>query len=391
MRSLALPALLGLSLGALAAAYVTSAKARSVLNWTYFRRFVTYPRSRPVTSFAWYSPMERVEGGGGVFMRRLSRTDPLGANVRAELDTFARESQSDAVLVVRSLGPRHDPEVLYEYRAEHESPNVATDSNSMAKGPVGLLVGIAIAQGKISSVDDPVSRYLPEWADARDPRSKITISDLLQMSSGLRNQDSQSNPLSDLVVMHLGAFLEPFALSIPSVESPGVHHVYNNVNSQILTIVLERVYGERYSHLLSRLLWKSVAAWDAGLWLDHPGGLARTYCCLFARPHDWARIGLLLLWRGNVNGRQVVPADWIDRMISPSRTSPEFGSNIWLPKHDETYDAEGLYYLAGKSQQHVFVLPHQNVVIVRVGEKPKSWKWTTPYLPNLISRALPRR
>src|SRR3954463_5986605 len=113
-----MPRKLLLSAGALvlllAATWLASPKAGSVLNWTYFHRLATYPFSAPVTTVSWYDPLEKVEGGDGPFLRRLTRTDPLGASTRGKLDEFFKASRSAALLVVRSVGRDRDPEVLYE-------------------------------------------------------------------------------------------------------------------------------------------------------------------------------------------------------------------------------------------------------------------------------------
>jgi CubicO group peptidase (beta-lactamase class C family) len=392
-----MPRKLRLAAGALALVltltWLVSPKARSVMNWTYVHRLATYPWSAPVTTVSFYNPLERVEGGDGQFLMRVSRTDPLGASTRAQLDEFAKASRSAALIVVRNVSRQKDPEVLYEY---YDYPDAdpkpgrtrLSDSNSMAKTPLGLLIGIALSQGKIASLDEPVSSYITEWQG--DERRSIRIRHLLRMTSGLRNQNSKTFPLSDLAVMHLGTQLQPFALSIPAAEPPGTRYEYNNVNSEILAIILERVYGRRYTQILSEQLWKPLAAKDAFIWLDHDGGQARTYCCLFANPIDWARLGLLFLDRGEVDGKQVVPASWIDEMLKPSSFNPSFGAHLWLGTPEKKFEAPGLYMISGLGEQHVFILPRQKIVIVRVGEKDKTWRWEENYLPNLVSRALPR-
>jgi CubicO group peptidase (beta-lactamase class C family) len=391
-------AIVALALAAsLAYLYATNAKARSVLSRAYFERFLFYPRSKPVTSVGWYEPSERVEGGNGPMIRRLRRMDPLGASLRAKLDEFAKASTTQSLLVVRAVGKRRppddDPELLYEYENPAADPgdrpgrHLLTDGNSMAKTVLALLTGVALSQGKISSLDEKAVAFLPEWRG--DERREITIRELLTMTSGLRNQDSKSFPLSDLAVMHLGSQLEPFALSIPAVESPGKRFEYNNVNSQVLGIILERAYGRRYASLLSELLWKPMAAQDAFLWLDHEGGQARTYCCLIAAAFDWARIGLLMLSGGRANGSQVVPREWISQMITPAPTSKDYGLHVWIGTPEKTYEARGLYYLSGLGRQHVWIIPDEKVVIVRVGEKAEPWSWEDSYVPNLVWRALP--
>jgi CubicO group peptidase (beta-lactamase class C family) len=386
------------ALGALMAfTYAFSPRARSILSWTYVTRYLTYPLKRPVTSVDWYQPVEKVEGGDGPMLRRIRKTDPLGASVRDKLTQYAKATDTEALLVVRAAAPRRgldlDPELIFEYVDPSASKDalpghrLLTDGNSMAKTPLGLLLGIALSQGKIASLDEKAATYLPEWRE--DGRKDITIRQLLTMSSGLRNWDSKRFPLSDLAVMHLGTQLEDFALSIPAVESPGNRYEYNNVNSQVLGIILERAYHRRYASLLSELLWKPIAAQDAYLWLDHEGGQARTYCCLMASAYDWARVGLLLLKGGQAEGKQVVPRDWVAQMIKPGPLSPQFGMHLFHATPDKGYAGPGTYYLSGLGQQHVWVIPEQKIVIVRVGEKHEPWNFEEAYLPNLVWQTLP--
>jgi hypothetical protein len=359
--------LLFLALLAIAAASSLGPKARSVLSLGYVERLISYPRERPVTTTGWYHPLERVPGGGG---RPLRKSRGLSQEALAKLAEHARTTDTAALLVTRGQ------EILFEY--PEDSSKILTDSNSMAKTPLGLLYGIALSEGKISSIDDPAARYLPEWAS--DARSKITLRQLLAMTAGLRKQDSRTFPLSDIAVMHLGTRLSPFALSIPAAEEPGRRHEYNNVNSQILAEVLTRAYGQRYATLLSEKLWKWIATDDAFVWLDREGGAARTYCCLFARPADWARLGGLMLSGGRVGTRQVVPRQWILDMTKRTPLAENYGLHVWI--------GPDFHYMDGRSKQRVYMLPKSGAVVVRVGENVKGWE--EGLLPGIVAEGLKR-
>jgi CubicO group peptidase (beta-lactamase class C family) len=357
-------------------------------NWTYLERLVTYPKGTPVTSVAWYEPKDRVVGLGPT-PKPLPTAGPGEARVRPEAlaaaAAYAGRKNSSALLVVdrgKLVGE-------YYWRGHHRG--APTNSMSMAKTVLGLAVGAAVAEGKIGSIDDPASRYLPGWADAPDARRRVTLRHLLQMASGLRLDDARDTD-SDMLRIFFGTHTERYGLGIPAVGEPGRKFEYNNVNSHLLGIALEHATGERYAAFLSRALWKPLGLSDAWLWLDRPGGLAHTFCCTFATPHDWARIGLLVLHDGAFEGRQVIPRDWVAAMKTSSPLEPDYGLHLWIGSNrgerredrTEPFAAPDLVYLDGADKQRVYVVPSLDLVIVRLGEQARGWD--DSFLPNTIIR-----
>ena len=267
---------------------------------------------------------------------------------------------------------------------------------SMSKTITALLIGIAIDQGDLESELEPVANYIQEWSD--DKRHKITIQDLLYMQSGLRNRDNTNNPASDLVKMFAGTDVDAIALKIPAVQEPKQAFDYNNANTQILSKVLQIATGERYADYLSDNLWKPLQANNANLWLDRSQGNPKAFCCLFATPRDWARIGQLLLDQGKVNNKQIVGSAWLDKMIQPSPLEAKYGYHIWLQARTQekpgVYDktaskpflAKDTIYLDGASRQRVYIVPSLKLVIVRVGEKPE--QWDDSVIPNTLVNSL---
>jgi CubicO group peptidase (beta-lactamase class C family) len=184
-------------------------------------------------------------------------------------------------------------------------------------------------------------------------------------------------------------------LDTPLVSAPGADFKYSNVNTMLLSIVLTRATGQRYVEFLSEQLWKPLGAQDAAIWLDDEGGIPKTYCCLLTTARDWARVGLLLLHRGRVGDKQVVPAAWIEQMLTPSPTEENYGYHIWLgytrpscrfPDWTTPFESADSYMLVGRDEQRVFVVPAHQLVIVRIGRGSKSWD--DPVLPNIAVRAL---
>ncbi|MBE9044111.1 serine hydrolase [Pleurocapsales cyanobacterium LEGE 10410] len=354
-----------------------------VLNWTFLRRLVTYPDD-PITNAEWYQPLKTVPGKPSELPQATSSS--ISQDSLQEVTAYARSANSSALLIM------HRGNLIWERYWQGFTPTSTSNSMSMSKTIVALLVGIAIEEGHLKSELEPVANYIPEWSE--DERSKITLQDLLYMQSGLRNWDNTDNPVSDLVQMYAGTDADAVAIKIPAVQSPGQAFNYNSANTQILGEVLERATGERYADYLSTRLWQPLQANDAYLWLDRPQGNSKPFCCLFATPRDWARIGQLFLDRGQVKGKQIVPSAWLDKMTQGSPLQPKYGYQVWLQARTELkpgiYDrtssqpflARDTFYLDGASRQRVYVIPSQKLVIVRIGEK--SEQWDDSIMPNIL-------
>ena len=181
------------------------------------------------------------------------------------------------------------------------------------------------------------------------------------------------------------------------MRPPGEVFDYNNVNSQVLAIVLQRATGMDYADYLATRLWQAISARAGSVWLDRPDGLPKTFCCLFATARDWARVGQLLLNQGTWQGTPVIPADWIAEMLTPSPLETTFGKHIWVkartpdhPNVDTTATAPYLdpqgFHLDGRGLQRVFILPTYDLVIVRMGEQPDTWD--DAVIPNTLAAAL---
>ncbi|WP_101757403.1 serine hydrolase [Oceanicoccus sp. KOV_DT_Chl] len=202
----------------------------------------------------------------------------------------------------------------------------------MHKTVVALLVGVAIADGAIGSVDDKVVRYFPEWA--ADSRGAITIRDLLTMSSGLEQYPFSLNPFAGKSAFRFlfAGDRERVALTTVQRWQPQATYDYNDINAQLLGLLLERATGMRYRDYLQEKLWQPMGGQAAQVWLDHEQGLAMTACCLLAPAQDWARIGLLMKNGGELNGKQIIPRDWITAMLTPSTLNSSYGYFTWLGK-----------------------------------------------------------
>jgi CubicO group peptidase (beta-lactamase class C family) len=322
--------------------------------------------------------------------RTISR-DALEAAER-----YARSTKTTSLLVY------HRGRLQYESYWEGSSAETPVYSFSMHKTIVGMMVGFAIADGRIGSIDDSVAKYLPEWSDPQ--HSQITLRHLLQMSSGIESMQYGDNPFSKHQRRQIGTDLERTALSFDLAEAPGQRFDYNGVNPTLLAMIIERATGRRYAEYLSEKLWQPLGNRTAHVWLDHEDGLVFAATSLFATPRDWLRVGLMMLDSGRVGDRQVLPADWLQQMITASPTNPVYGNMTWLGFNASgavsslssglgrynAVDEEKTRALAtrnmicfdGLGGQRVYVFPASELVIVRTGILDGGYE--DPVLPNLI-------
>jgi CubicO group peptidase (beta-lactamase class C family) len=262
--------------------------------------------------------------------------------------------------------------------------------------------------GAIQSVDDPVGNYIEEWKD--DPRGQITLRQVMMMTSGLHNYGFGLNPFSNSFRWLFAGDTTPIILDTPLDGKPGTVFDYNDINAELLGLIIERATGRRYADYLNEKLWQPLGNRRAKLWLDHEGGHVHTSCCLLASAMDWAHVGLLLQDKGTIFGKRIVNEAWIDEMLTPSPTGDWYGYQIWLgyssappPQgfpnsgnaRTEPFLARDTFYASGYGAQRVYVVPSEELVIVRLGpasgRKPLKDGWDDSYLVNTIMRGLTRR
>jgi len=282
---------------------------------------------------------------------------------RKSLSIEAREEmerlKTVAFLVVR------DGAILCEEYWDDYGPNSISSSFSMAKSIVSILVGIAIDEGKITSVDQPIGDFLPEFSGG--DKAKITIKHLLTMSSGLEWDVSKETRT------YYGRNIRKLVMDLQPVEEPGKVLRYMSGNTILLAFVLEKATGMRISDYASERLWKPLGAKNPALWsLDQKGGDEKADCCFHSNARDFARIGQLYLNNGRWRGRQIVSEEYVKESTTPvpllipdGRTVRVYGYAWWFPQ----YGKYQVYYARGFLGQYVIVIPEEELVIVRLGRK----------------------
>jgi len=280
-------------------------------------------------------------------------------------EKYFENLESKALLVCKN------DELLYERYWDEHTSSTLSNSFSAAKTVVSLLVGIAIDQNKIKSLDDKVGDYLPAFKS--NGKEKITIRHLLMMSSGLDWEESGKNPLSDNAASYYGDNLYDLVMDQNAIEEPGKRFNYQSGNSQLLGYIVETATGKSLNEYTQINIWDKIGTTEDAYWsLDRKEGDEKAFCCMYASPRDYARLGKLISQFGNWKGKQIVSKKYIQEMFANPKMETEFTKdNYQYGLHIWTYlgGNEPVYYCRGILGQYIISIPTKDIVIVRLGSK----------------------
>jgi CubicO group peptidase (beta-lactamase class C family) len=285
------------------------------------------------------------------------------------LAAYLEETNTTAFIIL------HGDELLYEGYFNGSSREATQTSFSVAKSFASTLVGIAIGEGYIGSLDDPITAYIPELTD-RDRRfDDITIRHLITMSSGIRFIRDDSDPFSDDFVTSHSPNLRAAALDSQIVEAPGQRFHYNDYNPLLIGMILERATGMSVSEYLETRLWQPMGAEGDGSWsLDSErSGFEKMSVGINGRAIDFAKLGWLFLNEGKNGERQVVPAAWVEEATRVDQTTDpaaHYQYYWWVDAEHNAYNAEGNFC------QFIYVYPDADLVLVRHGNDCGGPYWT---------------
>jgi len=285
-------------------------------------------------------------------------------------EQFLDRTYTDALLVMK------DGRIVHENYRNNSDERTRFIGWSMTKSLVSILVGLALEQGKIRSLDDPIDTYLPELK--RGGYEGVTIRQILQMRSGVDYEErydfanpgtAASNHINALV-KNVSRFADA-AKTIERAHEPGEHFQYKTLDTAVLGWLLEQVTGTTISAFMAQHLWEPLGAERDGYFImDGPPGVGREFtgAGFNATLRDFARVGLMMLNNGRANGRQIVPADWVARSTQPTSNSSRgerdgYGMQWWM-FGDTAYAAVGL------QGQYIYVDPISRTVVVKLSHFP---------------------
>jgi CubicO group peptidase (beta-lactamase class C family) len=298
--------------------------------------------------------------------------------------------------------------VLYKGRlvAERYADGFTKDTPlagwSMTKGVVNALVGVLVKEGKLS-LSEPAP--VPEWRESSDPRSKITLGQLLQMSSGLQFREDYSNPLADVMQMLLGVSdAAAFAAAKPLAAEPGTRWSYSSGTTNIIACAMRQAVGDPdYLEFPRRALFDRLGMKSAVMEADASGTFVGS-SFMYATARDWGRFGLLYLRDGYLRdgvgpGERILPEGWVAYTRTPAPRAPDglYGSHFWFRisrgyrcgSDNQPLPADA-FHAVGYEGQFVTIVPSRELVLVRLGLTRYPCAWDQQKFVNLMLAGLGR-
>lgn len=265
-----------------------------------------------------------------------------------------------------------DGQVLYEEYWDGYGTNSLSNSFSVGKSFVSLLIGIALDEGHIKSLDQKVMEFIPEYDKAGN--RDLTIKELLTMSSGLNWDEAYTTPFSMTTEAYYGTDLRGLVKSMEVIEKPGVKFKYLSGNAEVLAMIIQAATGKNISEYTSEKIWKKIGAEHDALWsLDKEDGIEKAYCCFNTNARDFARFGQLILNNGRWDSSQIISEEYIKEATSAANwlkgedgnPLDYYGYQFWIIKHK----GMEIPYMRGILGQYIIPIKERNAVIVRLGHK----------------------
>lgn len=285
-----------------------------------------------------------------------------------DLQDFLKDQWTTGLIVTK------DGKITFESYWLGNDETTKTISWSACKPMISALVGIALDEGLIKDINEPVTDYVPFLKGTG--YDGVSIKHVLQMSSGVGFNEDYADFNSDINrmgrMMALNRSIDDFVASLKNNREPGTYHHYVSMNTQVLAMILREVTGKSISDYMEEKLWKRIGTESDGFWLVDNKGMELAFGGFNAVLRDYARVGLLYLQDGNWEGKSVVPSQWVHASITPDaphlqpgeRSSSYwvlgYGYQWWVPLRPE-----GDFLAIGIYGQFIYVHPVYRVVIAK--------------------------
>jgi len=314
-----------------------------------------------------------IKAGDSVYPLPYAKVDLSDVEIKLDDATmtvnkyFTKQSVA-GLLVIK------DGKILYERYGLGNTEDSKWISYSVAKSVVSMLIGAAIQDGYIESVDEKVTNYLPRLKGSSYDQS--SIANLLQMASGVQWNEDYADPESDVATASWETIdLYEFLRNKPRDAEPGEKFNYNTAETNLAGTLLRSAIGNNLSTYLSEKIWQPFGMESDGLWnLTEQGGGEFGGCCINATLRDYGRIGLFALADGrSADGSEVLPPGWMRESTMPSKGYKDYGYFWWLIGED-VFRASGVF------GQGIYINREENVVIALHSARPvasddSDWAW----------------
>ena len=283
-------------------------------------------------------------------------------------DTWLKDHKTVAFLIIQRDTIKYE-RYFKGYDAAHVHP-----SFSMAKSVVSMLIGTAIADGYIRDVQQPITDFIPELK--KNGFEKVTIEQVLQMTSGIDFVESYVNPFGTVAKFYYGRDLTKYTLKLKLKREPGEKWEYVGGDTQLLGLLLTRALQAKGDQrtitlYLSDRIWTPLGMEYASSWSTDrkKDGIEKAFCCINAPARDFAKLGSLYLKKGVWRGEQLVPRAWVETSTRGTEEIPFYRYQWWLPTGEGDFQAEGIL------GQYIYVDPKRDLVMVRLGSSNGGLSW----------------
>lgn len=323
-----------------------------------YKKFPQVTLKHPSESF-YFTDAQRESLDTGMYPRSVILDDKI-----TDFSSLFERTKTTSFLIVKN-----DSIVFEKYFFDHKKEDVFT-SFSVAKSYISALVGIAVDEGFIHSVQDSITTYL---TDFKNPGfEKITIEHLLNMESGIRFRENYFNPFAEITKYYYGPNLRKYVTKLKIEEDPGTFS-YKSVNTLLLGIIIEKATGKPLEEYFQEKIWTPLGMeYDGTLNLDSKKShMFKSFCGVNSTARDYAKFGRLYLQNGMWNGKRIISEEWVlkSRTYYGSERASVYYSYQWR------IDNNGNFWAQGHLGQFIFVSPKHNVIIVRTGKKYGAVNW----------------
>ena len=281
-------------------------------------------------------------------------------NFSSEFEDYNKKMGTAAYLVI------HNDTIVGEKYYEGYSINSSTNSFSMAKTFVSLMMAKALEQGYIKSLEDKVTDYIPELKG--EFADDVRIIDLAAMTSGLKWDEGTSNPFSPVAKQYFYEDVVKLMLDQPFIDPPGKTYHYSSGNTQILSMLIEKATGKKTSEYFQQEFWSKINPDNDAYWQidSEESRNVKSFCCFHSNARDFSRLGKLYINNGNWNGNQIVDSVFIQKSTEPFLDNfNEYGIGVWL----SNYKNLKISLMSGHQGQYVIMIPEKKLIITRLGKR----------------------
>jgi CubicO group peptidase (beta-lactamase class C family) len=306
-------------------------------------------------------------------IRRGAKVRPLPVSAHQIAPTFAYDGKTWTVddymkaYRVSGLLVLKDGRIVLEKYALGRKPADRWTSFSVAKSVTSTLVGAAIQDGKIKSLNEPVTTYIPELKGSA--YEGVTVRQMLMMSSGVKWNEDYTDPNSD-VAKAGGSVTEPgvnpmvsYLRKLPRAHPPGTTWNYNTGETDLVGVLVSKATGEGLAQYASEKIWKPYGMERDAVWMTDPGGQERGGTGISMTLRDYARVDLFIEGGGVADGKQIVPAGWVaeatNREIDNGTPAPGGYGYFWWIRPNGSYEAVGIF------GQSITTFPKEHLIIVQ--------------------------